>query len=325
MPEREMAGLWELRPLPAAVPRRDGGAVVFSVEDREVRVDGDVATVERLVSLCDGHRTLAEIATALEDAEREEVQGLAQALLDHGALVDCTQAYRVFHWQSSIESGYFREVDDAEVAALAAEEFRPDHLEDPRVAIAPVGSAVRKVAAGRGSALPQRGRRAVSFTELSSLLEAMYASHRDARRPVPSGGALYPLVLHVVARTGVDSLGPGLWWYEPSAAALRLLRDHGLGLDEVFLGDPLSDALLAAGGPVVFVSANLDRTSRVYANRGYRWALIEVGAVMQNAYLVAAELDVPVRAIGGFRDERAHAFLELPAHVRPMLALLLGR
>ena len=85
-----------------------------------------------------------------------------------------------------------------------------------------------------------------------------------------------------------------------------------------------SDALLEAGGPVVFLSANLERTSAVYANRGYRWALIEVGAVMQNAYLVAAELGVPVRAIGGFRDAATHEFLGLPDHVRPMLALLLG-
>jgi SagB-type dehydrogenase family enzyme len=92
----------------------------------------------------------------------------------------------------------------------------------------------------------------------------------------------------------------------------------------VILHDPVADALVAAGGPVVFISANLERTSRAYANRGYRWALIEVGAVLQNAYLVAAELDVPVRAIGGFLDERTHAFLGLPDHVRPMLAVLLG-
>ena len=41
------------------------------------------------------------------------------------------------------------------------------------------------------SALPQRGPRAVSFAELSSLLEAMYAWEPEARRPVASGGALW--------------------------------------------------------------------------------------------------------------------------------------
>ena len=56
------------------------------------------------------------------------------------------------------------------------------------------------------------------------------------------------------------------------------MRDERLGVAEIFLRDALSDALLEAGGPVVFLSANLARTSGVYANRGYRWALIEVGA-----------------------------------------------
>lgn len=297
---------------------------MFSVEDRDVRVGGDERTVERVVSLCDGQRTISEIADALEDADREDIHELARILVAHGALVDCTQAYRVFHWQSSTESPYFREVGDAELATLAAETFQPERLEGQEAALAPLPTTVGGIASRRASALPKGDRRAVSFAELSSLLQAMYASEPGARRPVASGGALYPLVVHVVARTGVDSLPSGLWWYDPTGSALRLVRGEGLSLDEVLLSEPTSDALLAADGPVVFLSANLERTSRVYANRGYRWALIEVGAVMQNAYLAAAELDVPVRAIGGFRDERTHAFLELPAHVRPMLAVLVG-
>ena len=314
----------ELRPLAAALPRRDGDGVVFTVAQRDIRVDGDAETVERMISLCDGRHTLSEIAEALHDADVEGIDELARTLVAHGALVDCTQAYRIFHWQSSTESGYFREPDDEQLAALAAETFQPDRLEGSQEAVTPLSTAVRDIAARRASAWPQRGPRAVSFAELSSLLEAMYASEPDARRPVASGGALYPLAIHVVARTGVAPLRPGLWWYDPVASALRLVRGDRLELDDVLLDDPVSDALLAAGGPVVFISANLERTSRVYANRGYRWALIEVGAVLQNAYLVAAELDVPVRAIGGFLDERTHAFLELPDDVRPMLAVLLG-
>jgi SagB-type dehydrogenase family enzyme len=321
MPESD---LWELRPLAAAMPQRDGGGVVFAVEDHDVRVDGDPATVERLVSLCDGHRTLSEIAAALEDADRDEVHALARALVDHGALVDCTQAYRVFHWQSSIESDFFREPDEAQPAHPRAQAFRPDRLEGSPVALAPAPTAVRDVAARRVSALPHDGPRAGSFAELSAVLDGMYDAEPGTRRPVPSGGALYSLTFHVVVRVALQPLEPGLWWYDPAASALRLVRDERLGVEEIFLRDALSDALLEAGGPVVFLSANLERTSVVYANRGYRWALIEVGAVMQNAYLVAAELGVPVRAIGGFRDVATHEFLGLPDHVRPMLALLLG-
>jgi SagB-type dehydrogenase family enzyme len=86
----------------------------------------------------------------------------------------------------------------------------------------------------------------------------------------------------------------------------------------------MNDELLAPGRPLLFVSADLERPSRKYSNRGYRYALMEAGAAMQNAYLAAAELGLPIRAIGGFHDDRAHEYLDLPEQVRPLLALLLG-
>jgi nitroreductase len=51
---------------------------------------------------------------------------------------------------------------------------------------------------------------------------------------------------------------------------------------------------------------------------------MEAGAAMQNAYLAAAELAVPIRAVGGFDDPAVHDALDLPSDVRPLLALVLG-
>ena len=66
---------------------------------------------------------------------------------------------------------------------------------------------------------------------------------------------------------------------------------------------------------------DLDTGERVPA--GKEGLLLIKGPNRMLGYL-QRELDVPVRAIGGFRDERAHAFLELPDHVRPLLAVLVG-
>jgi SagB-type dehydrogenase family enzyme len=163
----------------------------------------------------------------------------------------------------------------------------------------------------------------VVFGELSSILHAVYGI-APRTRPVPSAGGLYPLVVHALVREPVAPLEPGLWWYDPAAAELQLLGTETIDVGEVFLRLEMNDELLAPGRPLLFVSADLERPSRKYSNRGYRYALMEAGAAMQNAYLAAAELGLPIRAIGGFHDDRAHEYLDLPEQVRPLLALLLG-
>jgi nitroreductase len=74
----------------------------------------------------------------------------------------------------------------------------------------------------------------------------------------------------------------------------------------------------------VIISADLGRAARKYGPRAYRLALIECGAAMQNAYLVAAGMGVPIRAMLGIVDPPAADLLELPEGVVPLLAVFLG-
>jgi SagB-type dehydrogenase family enzyme len=321
----------DIWPLAVAVPRRTSDALAFTVQAREVQVRGDPRIVETLIGLCDGRKSLADVLAAMEevigplrDDQRDDMAELAGGLIAHGVLVDCTRAYRVFHWQSSNDSPFLRQLGDKELAVLEAETFAPRAVLDPAVELEPKVTVLERLIERRVSAWPQSGRPA-TFEELSTLLAAMYRGPRPplGRRPVPSGGALYPLAIHAAVREPVGALEPGLWWYDP-AGSLRLVRSDQLDLDEVIISDPLTDPLVVAGNPVVFISADLERGPRKYGNRGYRWALVEVGAVMQNAYLLAAELGLPIRAIGGFMDQRAREYLDLAGEAWPMLILLLG-
>ena len=85
-----------------------------------------------------------------------------------------------------------------------------------------------------------------------------------------------------------------------------------------------ADEIVSYHHPVVFVSADLERPSRKYSGRGYRFAMMEAGAALQSAYLVCAELDLPIRPVGGVIDGPVGRFLELPADCHPLVALLLG-
>jgi SagB-type dehydrogenase family enzyme len=312
-----------LRPLAQHVPRREGDALVFTTPDREVRVEGDPRLASEILARCDGLSTAEEIANGFGEEEAEDVLELIDLLAESEVVVDCTQAYRLFHRQSGIRSGFFRELGDAELDDLMGQSFAPGGLAERREPLRPEPVPVLDLTRRRSSAWPGEAH-AVSYPELSTVLSAMYRLGSD-ERPVPSAGGLYPLVLHAVIREPLPPLELGLWWYDPWAQDLRLVREGRIDLESLLTPHPTTDRLIAAGRPVVTISADLERAAHKYSNRGYRYALMEAGAAMQNAYLAAAELDLPVRAVGGFDDEGLQELLALPDRVTPQLAVLLGR
>jgi SagB-type dehydrogenase family enzyme len=313
-----------LRPLLAGPHRREGDAVVIAVGRRDVRVGGDAALAEAILGACDGRRTLPELAAEVAPGEEDAVRELLGELLRQEAVVDCTQAYRLAHRHGSVGSPFLPELDDEGLRALGEERFQPPETSGEAVDLAPAETSLGDLASRRRSAEAAGAPRRVTFEELSALLSTAYGGDRRRGRPVASAGGLYPLVLHVWAREALGPLAPGLWWYDPAAERLRAVPAPEAEAGELFLSHPLSDALLVRGHPVVFVSADLARMSRKYGNRGYRYGLMEAGAVMQSAYLSAAELDLPIRAIGGIHDDNTRAFLALPDGAEPLLALLLG-
>jgi len=137
----------------------------------------------------------------------------------------------------------------------------------------------------------------LSRIRLAALLEAAYRSS-DGRRPVPSGGALYPLELYVVA-LAVEGIEAGVYHYHPFRHRLERLA----GVERAQLADALVDPQLAANATALLVVTAMFWRSRFkYGLRGYRFALLEAGHVIQNAVLVAAAMRLPALPLGGFYD-----------------------
>ncbi|MGH2952012.1 MAG: SagB family peptide dehydrogenase [Solirubrobacterales bacterium] len=311
-----------MRPLAQHVPRRTEDGIRFALPDRDVAVAGDPDAIWGVIGLCDGTRTVDEIVAQSGDHDGA-VSALIDELMREGALVDCTQAYRLLHRQASVDSPMFVDLDDAQLVELFEETFAPASTTGDPVALRTTSSPLLETAFARASSVPGEPR-PVSFEELSTLLAAVYGRPGQAR-PVPSAGGLYPLAVHVAVRRRIGGLNPGVWWFDPGTGALRRTRDGAPDLTEVILEHEVASGIAAANEPIVFVSADLERPSRKYANRGYRYALMEAGAAMQNAYLAAAELELPIRAIGGIHDRLAAELLDLDERCAALLALLLGR
>ena len=127
-------------------------------------------------------------------------------------------------------------------------------------------------------------------------------------RAAPSAGGLYPVELYVVARA-VESLPAGIYHYAPRAHALEELSrgDPIEALSKAcFYGDSLRQSSL-----VVLYGLALGRTLRKYGDRGYRYALLDLGHLAQNMALVAEGLGLGMMTTCGYYDDRLHALLGL--------------
>jgi nitroreductase len=54
----------------------------------------------------------------------------------------------------------------------------------------------------------------------------------------------------------------------------------------------------------------MDRTTQKYGDRGYRYALMEAGHLMQNVCLIADHEGLACRPIAGFAEAAADEFLD---------------
>jgi len=157
---------------------------------------------------------------------------------------------------------------------------------------------------------------AVSQATLSNLLwSACGVTRRDPEsgkefRTHPSAGAMFPVETYVGLLDGED-LDVGLYYYHPSAHALRVLRTGESVAEEfreAFAGDAID---VANAGAVVALTGAFWRSKAKYGPRGYRYALLEAGHVAQNVYLACSAFGLGCVGVGGFYDDALNDALDV--------------
>lgn len=222
-----------------------------------------------------------------------------------GIVRDSRQLYEQFHKDSANPQDFFHFLSPAEVAQLEQREQKLDTAHDAIRLSGPPSSFLRLVAKRRSTRLFRDAR--ISLRVLGGLLASVYGFH--LRRSTPSAGALYPLSIYVAVISHRQSLPYGLYRYDPAQKTVLPLE---LSLDWERLVLALdTDDLVRHAAFVVFVSADLEVHPAKYANRGYRYSLLEAGHATQNAYLYCAEQGLGIVEYGGFNDERVARLLGL--------------
>lgn len=153
----------------------------------------------------------------------------------------------------------------------------------------------------RASYTEPRERRPITDAELSTLLRYSYgeigdADETSARRPVPSGGACYPLELYPIVLESPD-VDAGIYHYDVRDDALERLQrgDYAEWVQDNWAWITAEDAVTA----VVVITAVPERSADRYGEMGYLFAGIETGAVIQNLQLIATELGIGSRPHNG--------------------------
>ncbi len=146
---------------------------------------------------------------------------------------------------------------------------------------------------------------------------------RGYKRAAASGGALYPIDLYaVVGSGGVEGIHPGIYLYTP--------KDHSItGVAEGDLREPLARASLhqmwMAKAPVAMViTAEYERITSKYGERGIRYAMIEAGHIGQNIFLQAEALGMGAGIVGAFHDDEVIQVMKMPVSHVPLLIMPVG-
>ena len=142
-------------------------------------------------------------------------------------------------------------------------------------------------------------------------------------RAAPSAGALYPLELYlVVGKEGVEGLSEGVYYYLPQSHSLEptLAGDVRQTLARLSLGQmSIAEAPLS-----LLITAEYERTTKKYGDRGVRYVHMEAGHAGQNVYLQAEALGLGTVTIGAFQDEEISKALSLPPSYSLLYVMPIG-
>lgn len=134
---------------------------------------------------------------------------------------------------------------------------------------------------------------------ISDLFWSAYGLNLKNTRTAPSGGALYPCEVYGIIFNDAGDLKKGLYHFVPSKNSLELMsqKDNIFNISDYMMMDNLKYPSL-----IFFITAVFDRTFFKYDARGYRYTLLEAGAIAQNISLMATKYSKVSTSIGGTDD-----------------------
>ena len=163
----------------------------------------------------------------------------------------------------------------------------------------------------------------LSLAQVAQLLwAAQGVTSLGGFRTAPSGGALYPLEIYLVAGN-VDGLAVGLYKYDPLHHTLALTAE-GDRRSELAAAS-LGQTWMGSAPALVAIAAVYERTASRYGERGSRYIHMEVGHVAQNIALEAVAMGLGAVDVAAFSDLEVKKVLSLSSGEQPLCIVPVGK
>lgn len=165
--------------------------------------------------------------------------------------------------------------------------------------------------------------RSLNKIQLEKLLFEIVSQNEERRRTYPSAGMLYPAHCYIFI-DHVDDLPRGIYYFDMNRFELKLVLRENLLSKEII--HELTSQVSGASAVLIF-SLELPRVMRKYAARGYRYGLVEIGAIAMLINMVSVSNNVGCCWVGGFDDEVVSRAIGVDWDIEyeaPMLLMALG-
>lgn len=172
--------------------------------------------------------------------------------------------------------------------------------------------------------------RAVTIEQLAALLRYGAGIVRQSptedqpayARAAPSGGARYPLEIYPIVLR-VQDVPVGVYHYNYLRHALDVLHQSESTLTNLLPGALYPEAV-SGTAVVFFLTAVWERTCSKYADRGYRYTLLEAGHIAQNICLVARSLGLGTLCLAGWFEDAVEDVLGIDGLAESMVYSVLA-
>ena len=162
----------------------------------------------------------------------------------------------------------------------------------------------------------------LSLKDISQILWASQGITEGSHRTVPSAGALYPIEIYLVVKN-VEGVAEGVYRYDPEGHKLVLVvgGDFNRALAEV----AANQEWIENSAAILLISADFQRTTQKYGERGKQYVWMEAGHSAQNVYLQATSLELGTVSVGAFDEERVQKILNLPENIQSLVIMPIGK
>lgn len=142
-------------------------------------------------------------------------------------------------------------------------------------------------------------------------------------RSAPSAGALYPLEIYiVVGGKGVKELKESVYHFIPQGHKIEKKKAGDLRQD--LMRACLDQSSVAQAPVVLIITAEYERTTQKYGERGRQYIHMEAGHAAQNIYLQVESLGLTTVTIGSFDEGEIGKILNLPENYTSLYVMPIG-